>query len=621
MNEVRKSSKMMFLIPILVTAFLVFVMPYWRGIELKSLDFRVRLAERLFLTTVRATGSVVLVGIEEDESIKNKPLIFWYPDIGRFLKIMEGAGAVAVALDIIPVGSLGDRIVEVSSLLMGSDMTDDRRMLMETIGQRTDDSLLRPMLEVSEKMRVIQGVGDTALPFFYSTMAFMENVHRASVRIAPDNDYIMRRQSTEYNGMDTLSHSVYRVLSGVKFPEKKTIINFSLRSSIPYYPFSDVLAGRVPLSAFNGKAVILGYFAPYADVQPTPVDPAMAGARIHAVAAETMLTGSGYREVSSLISIGSLVFMSVCGALFSIRHRPLRGGIIIVLLTGAYACFNMAMLSTGTIHQMFPHVLAPIAAFCTVYPYRYLVEEKTRRKLYRMFSYYVDPTFIDSLLEKETETLLKGDYKEMTVIFLDIRDFTWFCDHCSAEQTVRFLSVFFDRMSGVIQRHKGVVNKFIGDAVLAFFWDEQNRVVPALAAAQEMLQEVEKMCEEPEILQMLGDWKLRIGIGMHYGSVVMGNVGSDKKMDFTIIGTTVNIASRLEGANKRFKTRLIMTEEAYSMLGEHQIELACIGQHVIRGVSGTHSLYTLKTDASQPDLTCEHQFHRQVATGKGGEYQ
>jgi adenylate cyclase len=152
-------------------------------------------------------------------------------------------------------------------------------------------------------------------------------------------------------------------------------------------------------------------------------------------------------------------------------------------------------------------------------------------------------------------------------------------------------------MAGIIQRHNGVIDKFIGDAILAFFWDENEPVAPALSASREMLSAVDLLAHDPEIKQILGEWRLDIGIGMHYGSVIMGNIGSDKKMDFTIIGTTVNIASRLEKLNKRLKTRLLVTEEAFMSLKESPSNLEFIGKYDIRGIDVELPLYTLSEDA------------------------
>lgn len=599
MKKARKSSILLYLIPVLITALLVMSQGYWQGLEMKSYDFRVNLLEKMHVSDAVSTGSVVLVGIEEDEAFKTKPLIFWYPDIGVFLKNMSSYGAKAVAMDIIPVASLGDRIVETVSSLAGDDLNEDRSSFIESFGQKIDNSLLGPMIEASERMPIFQGTGDGTVPFFYSTMAFMENVRPASARIEPDPDFVMRRQNIRYAGIDTLSHALYRQLSGRPFPESRIILNFQLRSSIPYFLFSDVIKGKVPAAAFAGKGVILGYVDKVVDVQPTPVKKNMPGPLIHAVSAETMLTGTQLSSVSPTVEFAALILLAAVGAVLSIRLRPLPCALLILLLSALYCTFNLFLLARGVILPLFPQMIAPLTMFGAIYPYRYLVEERGRRNLYRMFSYYMDHNFIDSLMEKEAEALLKGEYKNMTVIFTDIRDFTQFCDQLPADLTVRLLNVYFDRMSGIIQRHNGVIDKFIGDAILAFFWDESELAEPAVSASREMLLAVEQMGEDPEIKQILGDWRLRIGIGMHYGSVLMGNIGSDKKMDFTIIGSTVNIASRLEKMNKRFHTRLIVSEEAYMTLKNNQNGLELIGKYVIRGVDDELSLYTLSEDAGQ----------------------
>lgn len=599
MKRNHTSSKLIYLIPLLVTVMLVMSRGYWQWMEMKSYDIRVNLLEKVHSSAVGSTGSVVLVGIEEDETFKTKPLIFWYPDIGIFLRNMNHYGAKAVAMDIIPVASLGERIVETVSSVVGDDLSEDRHSFIESFGQKIDHSLLGAMIEVSDRMPIFQGTGDGTVPFFYSSMAFMENVRPVSARIEPDPDYVMRRQNTTYSGLDTLSHALYRNLAGKPFSEKQVILNYSLRRSIPYFLFSNVITGKIPAAAFAGKGVILGYVDKAIDVQPTPVKKNMPGPLIQAVAVETMLTGTQLNLAPTHLQLAAIILLAVCGAVLSIRLRPVPCTLLLLLLSLLYCSVNIFLLAQGTIVPLFPQVLAPFAVFGVVYPYRYLVEERDRRKLYRMFSYYVDHNFIDSLMEKEAESLLKGEYKNMTVVFIDIRDFTQFCDRLPADQTVRLLNLYFDRMAGIIQRHNGVIDKFIGDAILAFFWDESELVAPAVSASREMLLAVDQMAEDPEIKQILGEWRLSIGIGLHYGSVLMGNIGSDKKMDFTIIGTTVNIASRLENLNKQLKTRLLVSEEAYISLKNNRNDLEYIGKFAIRGIAGEQSLYTLSEDAGQ----------------------
>jgi class 3 adenylate cyclase/CHASE2 domain-containing sensor protein len=587
---------LMLLIPLAITLVLMLSASYWQNLDLRCSDLRFKASESLGLFQGKATGRVVLVGIEDDELIKTKPLIFWYPDIGRFLLTMKESGARAVAMDMIPVASLGERVMESAGAIVGGEISPQSRMVLEALGEKTDNSLLGPMIAISDQVTVIQAVAEGTVPFFYSSMAFMENIKPASVRIEPDADHVMRRQALIQENIDTFPHALYRALTGSTHPAKSIIINYPLRHTIPYYTFSEVLKGKVPPSAFAGKGVILGYINKYLDVQPTPVRDGMSGALIHAITVETMLTGTELKESSNKLVMLLILILAAAATAVSLRQRPLFASICIALLTLAYLVFNFIAFTRGLIVPIFPPLIAPLAIFGAIFPYRYLVEERTRRKIYRMFSYYMDGAFIDSLMERDAESILKGEYKNVAVLFLDIRDFTGFCENRPADQTVTFLNSFCDRMSGIIQQHNGVVNKIIGDAILAFFWDEKDGSVHALAASEEMLKAVDGLNNDPSLAQVMGDWRLRIGIGMHYGSVLMGNIGSTKKMDFTIIGTTVNIASRMEGLNKRHNTRLLLSKDAWKAAGS-PYEIESIGFQTIRGLKVPMELYTLKEDA------------------------
>lgn len=596
MTGSARSRLLLFLIPVVTTIILVTTGPYWQGIDMKCYDFRVNITESLGIAKTASSGAVVLVGIEDDELLKNKPLIFWYPDIGRFLLAMKDGGARVVALDLIPVASLGERIAETARLLIGNELNGDRNAFLELLGEKTDNSLLGPMISVSDRITVIQGVAEGTVPFFYSSMAFMGNIHPASVRIEPDADHVMRRQKLSDGTIDTLSHAVYRALAGAPFPARQVTINYPLRKTIPYYTFSDVLRGKVPASAFQGKAVILGYINKYLDVQPTPVSHNMPGAQIHAITIETMLTGTGLTEATPTVLTAVILLLAGLGSFLSFRLSPMGGSACIAALSAGYLVINVAFFARGIVLPLVPPLIAPLAVFGAIFPYRYLVEEKSRRNLYRMFSYYIDRTFIDTLLEKGAEGLLKGEHKNVTIIFLDIREFTRFCENRPADQTVSFLNIFYDRMIGIIQQHNGVVNKIIGDALLVFFWDEKNGIDAALSASNEMLLATDQLGKDPSLSRLFEEWELKIGIAVHYGSVLMGNIGSEKKMDFTIIGTPVNVASRLEGLNKRLNTRLLVTEEAW-LKSTKKIDLEFIGSHDIRGLKEPFALYTLREDA------------------------
>jgi adenylate cyclase len=144
----------------------------------------------------------------------------------------------------------------------------------------------------------------------------------------------------------------------------------------------------------------------------------------------------------------------------------------------------------------------------------------------------------------------------------------------------------------IVRANQGFVNKFMGDGILAFFATGENPVANGMRASLAILRETEAMAATEAVRQLVGDWDLRVGIGIHYGKVVMGNVGSEKKMDFTIIGEGVNIASRIEGLTKQAGKRILLSEEAYEM-AKGQFAFERLGEFSVKGVDRPLALYTI----------------------------
>ncbi|HWI40970.1 MAG TPA: adenylate/guanylate cyclase domain-containing protein, partial [Verrucomicrobiae bacterium] len=247
----------------------------------------------------------------------------------------------------------------------------------------------------------------------------------------------------------------------------------------------------------------------------------------------------------------------------------------------------------GIVVPLFPHLVAPLACFALIFPCRYLLEESRRKKIYRIFSYYMDNTVIDSLMNRDIETLLKGEYKDVTVLFLDIRDFTHFSGMHPAEEVVAFLNAFLGRINEVIISGNGMVNKYIGDGLLAFFWGEQS-ARDAVRVAERIVEEAAAMNADGTVPGG-GSWTLRVGVGIELGRVLMGNIGSEKRMDFTIIGTPVNVASRLEGLNKLLNTRVLVGPVAAGAAPSE--DLVSLGFHPVRGVQGEMEVFTPRVPA------------------------
>lgn len=579
------------LIVVSVTAVLLATSNVWEPLELKAYDLRVQMLERLNIKRNAYTGSVIVVGMIEDQMITRKPLIFWYPEIGEFLGMMLEYEARLVSMDLIPLHSLGEKLVESASSIMEDDLDEDSEVFLEELGETTDNAFLGPLIMISNELPVVQGMAGGTVPYYFPMMAFMENVHKASVKLSPDTDGRIRRQAlVDDEEITSFAYKSYLLATGNQLDKPDVMLNYSILKHVPLYSFTDLLDGKYDEGLFKDKIVLLGYITEYEDVHSTPLGFRVSGVMIHAVAIETLLGGTEITHVAGWMEVLVVAAFAFIGLAVSIRNKPMTALGISTFAIAVYLVLNEYLFYKGMMLNVFPNIFTPLLVFGAIYPYRYIVEEGSKRKLYRTFSYFIDRKIIDSLIDKDFDTLMRGESKRIAIMFIDIRGFTELSAECSAKNVVGFLNLYFSSLTEIIQRNNGIVDKFIGDAVLAFFASGDNPVDDALKASREILHEVQLINEKGDLSETLGSWRLKIGVGLHFGSVIMGNIGSKKKMDFTIIGEAVNIASRIEGMTKRFDFPVLATNQIREMSGK-SYTFKHLGLHQVRGIKEKVDIY------------------------------
>lgn len=215
---------------------------------------------------------------------------------------------------------------------------------------------------------------------------------------------------------------------------------------------------------------------------------------------------------------------------------------------------------------------------------------KEREKLRDTFGRFVSPQIAEAAMTGKIH--LGGERKEISVLFCDIRDFTRFSEKLSPEQVVEFLNQYFTRLVKIVLDHGGTVNKFIGDAMLAMFGAPINMQDHAKVAAQVALKIRDTLVDFNRERQKLEKSAIRVGMAINSGEAVAGNIGSPDRMEYTIIGDTVNVASRLEGINKRLGTDILVTEATYKQVKE-AYDFRPFEPMPVRGRVGLVKLYQL----------------------------
>lgn len=191
----------------------------------------------------------------------------------------------------------------------------------------------------------------------------------------------------------------------------------------------------------------------------------------------------------------------------------------------------------------------------------------------------VSPSIMEKLLSADTDTLQLGQEHDLAILFCDLRDFTSFAEYAPPEEVIHFLNSYFSQLVSIVSDHNGIVNKFMGDAILAVYGldSEANAVEDAVHTAWAIHDHVES-------LRRAGNSRLAIGVGIHCGPAVAGTIGSPDRYEYTFIGDAVNTASRLDGLTKRLGTEIIVSEDAYHRLGRRsQVRFEDLGWHRLRG--------------------------------------
>ncbi len=346
----------------------------------------------------------------------------------------------------------------------------------------------------------------------------------------------------------------------------RMLINYvGKEQSFRYVSATDVIHGRVGPDAFANKAVFVGTAAlgTY-DQKSTPFSANFPGVEKNATVAENIISQqfleqSVYDKPIDLVLI--LLFGFGLGAYLPKMHAlpgaTLAAGVFFGYAAVAQYLFTHQGFLLAVVYPLFTIMVV----FVAVTILRFMTEEKQAKEVRAMFSSYVNPRIVEELIKDPAKAKLGGQRKELTMLFSDVKGFTTLCEQHPPEQIVPLLNEYLTAMTEVVFHWNGTLDKFIGDAVVAFWGapvDQPNHVELALKCAMHMRRRLEELKEE---------WKARglpvldSGIGINTGEVLVGNIGAEgKKMDYTMIGDHVNLAARAEGLTRKFSVSVVITE-------------------------------------------------------------
>lgn len=352
--------------------------------------------------------------------------------------------------------------------------------------------------------------------------------------------------------------------------------------------------GKKPLinpSTFDNKIVIIGANSlGVEDVLETPLSLKHPGADIQATILDNFLQNDFMYPLNALQNIVIILLMSILT--FTIIRMFAFLPSLLALLTIAISYFLICLFAFS--HNVVPLIITPLAVQVSTmifgYSYRFILEGKNKEKIKNAMGKYLSQDIMKNVVQNIDDIKLGGKKANVTVLFSDIRGFTSMSEKMTAEEVSVILNEYFSEMEPIITKYNGVINKFIGDAVMAIFGEPiQDIKHPqnAVKCAYEMLKKVEQL-REKWIFE--GKPKIEIGIGINTGEAFVGNIGSEKRLEYTVIGDTVNLASRIESYNKVYKTNLLISSSTYSSVSDI-VDVIKIADVTIRGKSKKMDIY------------------------------
>lgn len=336
----------------------------------------------------------------------------------------------------------------------------------------------------------------------------------------------------------------------------------------------------------NAKAVAVGL----QDVKNTPMAHDFPGVDIQATNLDNILHNEFLIQTSPAFDIVSILILLAITFLV-IRYFSLFTSLgIIALLMVSYILICIFCYHFNIVISVITPITLQVIVMAMSYSYRFILEGRNKEKIKCAMGKYISDDVMQNVVKNIDCLSLGGKRADVTVLFADIRGFTSMSENMSAEEVSVILNEYFTEIEPIIRKHNGVINKFIGDAVMAIFGEpiqDKNHAINAVKCANDMLQKVVEL-QKKWLLE--GKPKIEIGVGINTGEVFVGNIGSETRLEYTVIGDVVNLASRIESYNKVYKTRFLISSTTYEKV-RNIADVIKISEVSIRGKAKKLDIY------------------------------
>jgi adenylate cyclase len=580
-------SLILFIIYIFVSILYYLNILYFLEKNFSDLRFKIR-------GPLKPSGKVIIVAIDENslETLGRWP---WDRKVlAKGIESLYKVGAKIVALDIL--------FLEKSNFDSDTALSNALKKGESVIAYHFEEKQVNTIKKVKDKQIFVQEIVEEAvLPIDI----VKKNAKMGFVNIYPDSDGVPRKivlvknyNNETYFSFDKTIAETYKKGISKDIPPN-FLINYYGPSGT-YTRYSFLLTMYDSFREFikdkmKDKIILIGSMATATyDHYPTPFQETYPGVELHANVIENILNKTYLRQFNKNLYLILLAIVGILTMFLFYKISPINVVFITILGIVLYYFLTVFIfIKLKFVVDTIPFFAITISAAGINIINKVVEEQKEKRLIKGVFSKYVSPTVLDEILTCAESLSLGGKKHEITVMFTDIRKFTSLSEQLPAEEVVSLLNQYFEVMNEIIFKYNGTLDKYIGDAIMCF-WnapvEQKDHPERAVRCAIEMLAELEKL---NKILVSQGKPRLAMGIGINTGYAIVGNVGSHQRMEYTVVGDTVNIASRLQDLTKDYATPIIISETVNNFVKD-TIETESLGKIVIRGKTQDLELFKIK---------------------------
>lgn len=574
---------------------------------LDSLDLKLKDTRFKLRDDIKPDKRVTIVAIDS-KSINEFGRWPWDRKIiARLINNLKSYGAKTIAFDIVfselsnPISdkAISGVIKSSGNVIAGYFFRHEK----VTQSMESSESLQSSKIKV---MRMQGNVNEAALPTYPNVETNITLISKASVssgffNIIPDEDGIIRRANLLilFNGniypslsLAALRHylgseiildiSSYFGVDRLIVENRRIPVDETGRLTLNYYgregtfktvPAVDVIKKKLDDNFLKDALVFIGPTEiGIGEMKATPLDPVLPGVEIHATVASNVLQERYIIRDSKVIGLEIffiIAFPMVLSIILSLIRKTVTALSCFIITLGLYFTLDYLIFKHYSLNTtlVFPAISITLSYLASE-AYRNLVGERYSRFLKKAFSSYVSPDLVGEMIKNPDLLKLGGVKREITVLFSDIRDFTGISERLIPEDLVLLLNRYLDPMTHIVLKYKGTLDKYIGDAIMAVYNAPLSIENHPFLACKTALEMIEKLKEINSIFREEGLPEIAIGVGINTGDAVVGNMGTDVRFDYTAIGDTVNLASRLADLNKNYKTHIIVSESTVTRIRE-----------------------------------------------------